>query len=284
MTLMDFFRRIDSWTPDEVRNFIDARKPEEYTLLDVRQPGEYRLGHLPGAKLIPVDELPGRLAELDLRKPTIVYCAAGVRSRAAVSILKRAGCTEAVSMKGGLRAWSGSFAEGYPEAGMTWFAASLTAEEVIALAWLLEDGTRFFFQEVAQMRDSDETSQLFLHLAAAEKDHGKALLKLFRDVTGRDPGLDFPSGVLRTPPDEKIMEGGMRLAEALSWARGKDAREILELAMSLEITAYDRFIYLRERFFNENVRTIFNLLAAEEKAHLESLTRMFEHSLGRLPG
>lgn len=35
MTLMDFFRRIDSWTPDEVRKFIDARKPEEYTLLDV---------------------------------------------------------------------------------------------------------------------------------------------------------------------------------------------------------------------------------------------------------
>lgn len=284
MTLMDFFRRIDSWTPEEVKKFIGTRRPEEYTLLDVRQPAEYGFGHLPGAKLIPVDELPCRLAEIDARKPTIVYCAAGVRSRAAVSILKRAGFSEAISMEGGIRAWSGSCAEGYPEAGMAWFSDSLTEEEVIALSWLLEDGTRHFFQEVAHRRDGEETSHLFLHLAAAEKDHGKALLKLFREVTGREPGPDFPCGVLRTPPDEKLMEGGMRLTEALSWSHGKGTREILELAMALEITAYDRFIFLRERFFNENVRTIFNLLAAEEKAHLASLTGMFEKHLGRLPG
>jgi rhodanese-related sulfurtransferase/rubrerythrin len=281
---MDFFRRIESWTSDEVRTFINARKPEEYFIVDVRQPGEYRLGHLPGAKLIPVDELSERLAELDPRKPTIVYCAAGVRSRAAASILKRAGFEEVYNMKGGIRAWSGGVAEGYPEAGMNWFAADLGAEEVVALAWLLEDGTRLFFQEMAAERDGDEASLLFLHLAAAEQHHGKALLKLYRELTGKEPGADFPSGVVHAPTEEKIIEGGMHLSEALSWARERDTGEILELAMSLEISAYDRFIYLRERFSNENVRTIFNLLAAEEKAHLESLTKLFEQHLGRLPG
>jgi rhodanese-related sulfurtransferase/rubrerythrin len=284
MALMDFFRRIDSWTADEVRTFIDARKPDEYIIIDVRQPGEYRLGHLPGAKLIPVDELPDRLTELDPRKPTIVYCAAGVRSQAAVSILKRAGFVDVYSMKGGIRAWSGGVAEGYPEAGITWFADDLDAEEIIALAWLLEDGTRLFFQEIAARRDGDEASLLFLHLAAAEQHHGKALLKLYRELTGKEPGADFPAGVVHVSADEKLMEGGMHLAEALSWARDRDTGEILELAMSLEISAYDRFIYLRERFNNENVRTIFNLLAAEEKAHLESLTKLFEQHLGGLSG
>jgi sulfur-carrier protein adenylyltransferase/sulfurtransferase len=284
MVIMDFFRRIDSLTPDEVRKFINAHKPEEYILLDVRQPGEYRLGHLPGAKLLSVDELPDRLAELDPRKPTIVYCAAGVRSRAAAAILKRAGFGDVSSMKGGIRAWSGDIAEGYPEAGMTWFAAALDAEEVIALAWLLEDGTRLFFKEIAAGRDGDEAALLFLNLAAAENHHGKALLKLYKELTGKEPGPDFPAGVVHTSPEEKLMEGGMHLAEALSWARERDTGEILELAMSLEISAYDRFIHLRERFHNENVRTIFNLLAAEEKAHLESLTKLFEQHLGRLPG
>lgn len=284
MAIMDFFRRVDSWTPDEVRKFIDARKPEEYTIVDVRQPGEYRLGHLPGAKLVPIDEVPDRLAELDALKPTIVYCAAGVRSRSAAAILKRAGFGNVYSMKGGIHAWRDGVAEGYPEAGMTWFAAANDAEEVIALAWLLEDGTHLFFQEIAAVRDGDEASLLFLHLAAAEQHHGKALLKLYRELSGKDPGADFPSGILHTVPEEKVMEGGMLLAEALSWARGRETGEILELAMSLEISAYDRFIYLRERFGNENVRTIFNLMAAEEKAHLESLTRLFEQHLGRLPG
>jgi rhodanese-related sulfurtransferase/rubrerythrin len=284
MAIMDFFRRIVSWTPDEVRRFIATRKPEEYILLDVRQPGEYRLGHLPGAKLLPVDELPDRLAELEPRKTSIVYCASGVRSQAAVSILKRAGFRNVYSMKGGIHAWRDDVAEGYPEAGMTWFGAALDAEEVIALAWLLEDGTHLFFQETAEMRDGDEASLLFLNLSAAEQHHGKALLKLYRELTGNEPGADFPDGVLHTTPQEKVMEGGMRLADALSWARKRDTGEILELAMALEISAYDRFIYLRERFNNENVRTIFNLLAAEEKAHLESLTKLFEQHLGRLPG
>lgn len=284
MALMDFFRRVDSWTVDEVRKFIDSRKPDEYIIIDVRQPGEYRLGHLPGAKLIPVDELPARLAELDPRKPSIVYCAAGVRSQAAASILKRAGFVDIHSMRGGIRAWNGGIAEGFPEAGMTWFPADLDAEEVIALAWLLEDGTRLFFQEIAARSDGDDASSLFLHLAAAEQHHGKALLKLYRELTGKEPAADFPAGVVNAPAEVKLMEGGMHLAEALSWARERDTGEILELAMSLEISAYDRFIYLRERFNNENVRTIFNLLAAEEKAHLESLTKLFEQHLGGLSG
>ncbi|MEJ2182557.1 MAG: rhodanese-like domain-containing protein [Nitrospirota bacterium] len=48
-------------------------KTGQYALLDVRQPREYEKGHLPGAVLIPLGELRGRLGELDPRKPTVVY-------------------------------------------------------------------------------------------------------------------------------------------------------------------------------------------------------------------
>lgn len=284
MAIMDFFRRIESWTADEVRKWIDARKPDDFTLLDVRQPGEYRLGHLPGARLIPVDELPDRLTELPSRKPIIVYCATGMRSRAAATLLKRGGFLEVYGLKGGIRAWNGDIAEGYPEAGMNWFGEAVDTEEVIGLAWLLEDGTRRFFKEIAALRDGDEASLLFLNLAAAEQHHGKALLKLYREVTGKETAADFPAGVVRESPQETFMEGGMRLTEALSWALERDTGEILEFAMSLEISAYDRFVHMREKFDNENVRTVLNLLAAEEKAHLKSLTRLFEQHRGRLPG
>lgn len=58
---------------DEVHRFLAGHEPERYNLIDVRQPGEYERGHLPGARLIPLPELNGRLDEIDRGKPTIVY-------------------------------------------------------------------------------------------------------------------------------------------------------------------------------------------------------------------
>jgi rhodanese-related sulfurtransferase len=60
-------------TPDEVRKFLDTHRPEDYHLVDVRQSREYERMHLPGAMLIPLAELSGRIAGLDQKKPVIVY-------------------------------------------------------------------------------------------------------------------------------------------------------------------------------------------------------------------
>ena len=66
---------------------------EGATLLDVRTPGEFGGSHLPGAKNIPVDELEARVAELDTSRPVVTYCAAGVRSARAASLLRTKGFT-----------------------------------------------------------------------------------------------------------------------------------------------------------------------------------------------
>ncbi len=73
MRVLDFFRRVSEWKVQKVRDFLEDNEPEDYNLLDVRQPAEYEESHLPGAKLIPVGELPDRLAELDPEKLTITY-------------------------------------------------------------------------------------------------------------------------------------------------------------------------------------------------------------------
>ena len=66
MGLADYFKTVDTMTPDEVRAFIEKHRPGDYNLVDVRQPKEYEQAHLPGSRLIPV-------AELDPAKPTIAY-------------------------------------------------------------------------------------------------------------------------------------------------------------------------------------------------------------------
>jgi rhodanese-related sulfurtransferase len=71
--IVDYFKKVNSMTVGEVREFLKNNKPDDYNLVDVRQPNEYEKGHLPGARLIPVGELRDHLRELDPAKPTIAY-------------------------------------------------------------------------------------------------------------------------------------------------------------------------------------------------------------------
>ena len=73
MGILDYFKPVSTWSPEEIRQFLKEKNPEEYNLVDVRTPKEYERGHLPGARLIPVGEVADRLFELDPNKPTIVY-------------------------------------------------------------------------------------------------------------------------------------------------------------------------------------------------------------------
>jgi rhodanese-related sulfurtransferase len=73
MKWLQFFTPASSITWNEANELIAKSPDGEVCLLDVRQPGEYKGGHMPGAKLIPVGELDGRLSELDRKQPIIVY-------------------------------------------------------------------------------------------------------------------------------------------------------------------------------------------------------------------
>jgi metal-sulfur cluster biosynthetic enzyme/rhodanese-related sulfurtransferase len=77
-------------------------------VLDVRTPAEFASGHIPGAHLIPVDELEDRLAELPARDHAmLVTCAAGGRSTMACELLAERGWTRMLNLAGGMHAWTG---------------------------------------------------------------------------------------------------------------------------------------------------------------------------------
>ncbi len=73
MSIRDYFRPVSGWPANKVRHLLNDADPKEYNLVDVRTPKEYERRHLPGARLIPLGDLPKRLHELDPDKPTIVY-------------------------------------------------------------------------------------------------------------------------------------------------------------------------------------------------------------------
>ena len=78
---------------------------DDLLLLDVREPQEYQICAIPGSTLIPLGELPGRLAELEGRRNIVVHCKSGVRSAKAVKLLREAGFSDTVNLKGGILAW-----------------------------------------------------------------------------------------------------------------------------------------------------------------------------------
>jgi adenylyltransferase/sulfurtransferase len=74
-------------------------------IVDVREPAEFEICRIPGAVLIPLNQLPSRIAELDPEKEIVLQCKVGGRSASATAFLKRAGFSRARNLTGGILAW-----------------------------------------------------------------------------------------------------------------------------------------------------------------------------------
>ena len=67
-------------------------------ILDVRTPGEFQSGHIPGAKLVPVQEIEKAVALIgDKARPVVTYCASGGRAGAAQRFLTSQGFTRVIN-------------------------------------------------------------------------------------------------------------------------------------------------------------------------------------------
>jgi rhodanese-related sulfurtransferase len=92
-------------SPFELWALCGAGKVHE--LLDVRTPPEYAAAHVPGAKLIPLNDLDVEafLARHKSGTPVYVLCQAGARAAQAIERLERAGCSDCFLVEGGTQAW-----------------------------------------------------------------------------------------------------------------------------------------------------------------------------------
>lgn len=77
---------------------------DDVAVFDVRQPDEYEEGHVPGAVLIPLGDVPDRVGEFPAEGTVYVVCRSGGRSASAVEFLRSAGI-DAVNVEGGTMAW-----------------------------------------------------------------------------------------------------------------------------------------------------------------------------------
>ncbi|MFH7326679.1 rhodanese-like domain-containing protein [Desulfurivibrio sp. C05AmB] len=266
MNWKNLFSLTSSLKPDQARKLIETSAPDEVQVLDVRQPKEYEAGHLPGARLIPIKELPDRLAELDRAKPVVAYCAVGGRSRAAAQYLSGKGFEKVHNLLGGIKAWQGGQAFGPESAGLELLPAGADYDDAAALAFAMEDGLQRFYHRLAAASGDTPLGRTYQRLAGFEEGHKARLTKEYRARTGRD---------LKPAGSGELIEGGRTPAEPAATTPA----EALEEAMGLEFQAQDLYQRLAQRSEAEAGRELFLALAAEEKEHLSFLERELE----RLP-
>jgi adenylyltransferase/sulfurtransferase len=84
-------------------------RAEDFLLLDVREPYEFQIAQIVtqfGGKLIPQNDVPSRLGELDPSQEIVVHCKSGARSQRIAEFLKQQGYARVSNVAGGILAWA----------------------------------------------------------------------------------------------------------------------------------------------------------------------------------
>jgi sulfur-carrier protein adenylyltransferase/sulfurtransferase len=87
----------------ELKRRLDAG--EDVFILDVREPFEYKIANI-GGTLIPQNDVPQRLAEIDRNREIVVQCRSGSRSQRVAEFLAQSGYTKVANLAGGILAWA----------------------------------------------------------------------------------------------------------------------------------------------------------------------------------
>lgn len=90
-------------TVEELKRRLDAG--DNLFVLDVREPHEYQICNI-GGTLIPLNDLPKRVSELDSSREIVVHCKMGGRSAKAADFLRQSGFSKVHNLAGGINAWA----------------------------------------------------------------------------------------------------------------------------------------------------------------------------------
>jgi rubrerythrin len=188
--------------------------------------------------------------------------------------LSTRGFKEVYNLKGGIKAWEGLKAAGPAEMGMALLRGDETSQEIIVLAYGMEDGLALFYKNLAERIDDPEVIGVLTKLAKIEQKHKQRLFDLYLTlepaITEKDA---FESDIV-----SEVMEGGFTTEEFMEQNKDsmKTVPDVLNMAMMLESQAMDLYMRYSEKAKDEKSKTVLYDIAEEEKAHLKTLGRLMD--------
>ena len=262
----------ENLTAKELRAYLQSQPEGSYVLIDVRQPEEYEQGHIPGARLMPLPEVEANLFSLPSDQDLIFYCNNGGRSQWAASLAGEGEVSDkgVYNLMNGLRGWEDKILPGYP--GVQIFEKGDNLEQLLKTAMNLEKGAWRFYQYVMDRYPDDPIRPTIEQVAIAEKAHAGLIYRFWEKYQTDPPPFDRLYRDLKG----EILEGGQSLDDAcrlLDRAADQGNPAVIELAMTIEYSAYDLYRTMAERTEEADANATFLSIAQAEKAHLRALTR-----------
>jgi len=259
------FPEIKSISTADAKSYVESSTTDTYQLLDVRQPDEFMKQHLPGALLLPLNDLLAGKVVLDKKKPTLVYCKNGERSLAASQWMMNDDFKDVRHILGGIDDWLGKKAFGHYELNLNLLKQDTEFSDAISMAFAMEEGLRLFYMELARETNDETFKKLYRKLASFEVEHKSDLSKKYLSIEGKELIQKEIEG-----RHSQITEGGGSADITLikSLAGTEDAVEIFGLALAFEIQAFDFYVRLSRHTVRPEVKTFFLEMADAEKMHL----------------
>jgi sulfur-carrier protein adenylyltransferase/sulfurtransferase len=179
-----------------------------------------------------------------------------------------------INLSGGIKAWQGLTAAGPAEMGMSTLRGDEPPEEIVALAYAMEDGMGDFYTRMAEDMDDAEVVRVFTILGGVEEKHKQRLFELYMTL---DPSVRDQES-LESKVVSEHMEGGYTTDVFLEKNRHvlKTVEDILNLAMTLEAQSMDLYARYSQKIVKQPSKEVLFDLAEEEKAHLASLGDLLE--------
>jgi len=265
----------ETMTAEEFDDYVKKHKEKDYLLIDVRQESEYELGHIPGARLMPLAEVETRLFSLPAEQDLIFYCQNGGRSQWAASL---AGASEVCQknvyhLMGGLLVRNDKILPGYPKIQI--FDRAREPEHLLTVAMDLEKGAWRFYQYAKEKVIEDPVHQVFEQISIAEKGHAKLIYHFFQKFNFNPPPFDTLYDSLKG----EVLEDGQSFTEAcqnLEKVAANSCSEIIDLALAIEYAAFDLYRVMAEQSEHSDARETFLAIAQAEKGHMRALARSIE--------
>ncbi|MBU2515667.1 sulfurtransferase [bacterium] len=256
---------VNSMDVEEAKAYIGSHPSDSFQLVDVRQPEEYSKRHLPGATLLPLEDLVDGKGNLDKMKPVLLYSRSGGRSLVGAQWLTTQGFSEIWNITGGIKAWQGEAAFGHYKLNLNLLDPEADFPDAISMAYAMEEGLQLFYILLARETKEEMYKRLYRKLAAFEVDHKRDLSQMYSITQGKE--------LIQKEIEEhdgQIMEGGgyadITLIKTL--ANTESAYDVFSLAIAFEAQALDFYSRLSTQAVRPEVKKFFLEMADAEKKHL----------------
>ncbi|WP_321491496.1 rhodanese-like domain-containing protein [uncultured Desulfobacter sp.] len=258
---------------EEFEQYQAKNKETDFVVVDVRQEQEYSAGHVPGAKLIPLNVLGSHLSELAFDKDLFFYCRSGARSEVAGIMAAESGRSpqKTYNITGGFLSYQGHSLEGFPRLQV--FDYQESDGGLLYKAMALEKAAELFYKTILSFAPEEKYSASIEQLAKAETAHARTIYSYWRKTVERPEPFETLYGSFRGD----ILENGQPLAEVtarlhankeISWT------DVIEMALRVEIQAYDLYRNMADRRGQGDAQDAFLSIAQMEKSHMKLVAEM----------